>query len=121
MPPIERNKNLLSNARRLRKEMTRHEKHLWYDFLKNYPVHIYKQRIIGSYIVDFYCPSANLVIEIDGNQHYTEEGMEYDANRTEIFEQNNLKVLRFHNSDIDSNFDCVCKFISDEIEKLNKE
>ncbi len=81
MPHIDRNENLLPNARRLRHEMTRHERHLWYDFLKDYPAHIYKQRIIGNYIADFYCPSANLVIELDGNQHYTAEGMDKKNNR----------------------------------------
>jgi len=119
MPHIDRNKNLLPNARRLRREMTRHERHLWYDFLKDYPAHIYKQRIIGNYIADFYCPSANLVIELDGNQHYTTEGMELDADRTEIIEQYDIKVMRIHNSDIDSDFDRVCRVIDAYINAKN--
>ncbi|MGN0592079.1 MAG: endonuclease domain-containing protein [Ruminococcus sp.] len=112
---IDRNKKLLDCARNLRKEMTRQEKHLWYDFLRNYPVHIYKQRIIGNYIVDFYCPSAHLVIELDGSQHFTVDGMEYDKIRTEFLEQYNLRVLRISNIDIDKNFDGTCENINHEI------
>ena len=73
---------LTNTARMLRKCLTRQEKHLWYDFLKGYPIKIYKQRVIGNYIVDFYCYSARLVIELDGSQHYTDEGKAYDQERT---------------------------------------
>lgn len=112
---IPKNNNLLPNARKLRKEMTRHEKHLWYDFLRHYPVKIYKQRIIGNYIVDFYCASAKLVIELDGSQHYTEDGMDSDAVRDEYMKGLGLKVLRFSNADIDRNFSGVCAVIDREI------
>ena len=63
------NKNLVSNAQELRKNMTPEEKHLWYDFLRSYPIKFYRQRPIGNYIVDFYCSEAHLVIELDSNQH----------------------------------------------------
>ena len=112
---IKRNKNLLESSRILRKDMTRHEKHLWYDFLRNYPMHIYKQRIIENYIVDFYCPAAKLIIELDGSQHYTKSGMEYDEVRTEILEIYNLKVLRIPNIDVDTNFYGICQMIDKEI------
>ena len=112
---IKRNKNLLESSRILRKDMTRHEKHLWYDFLRNYPMHIYKQRIIENYIVDFYCPAAKLIIELDGSQHYTKSGMEYDEVRTEILEIYNLKVLRIPNIDVDTNFYGICQMIDEEI------
>ena len=72
---IPKNDALLPNARTLRKEMTPQERHLWYDFLRSYPVKFYKQRIIGPYIVDFYCASAKLVVEINGSQHYDEQGL----------------------------------------------
>lgn len=108
---IDRNKKLIDHARTLRKNMTKQEKHLWYDFLKNYPLHVYKQRIIANYIVDFYVPQANLVIELDGSQHYTVDGLEYDNIRTEIINQYNLKVLRFTNLEIDKNFKNVCDAI----------
>ena len=61
------NKNLKSNARDLRKSMTKQERHLWYDFLKTYPVRIYRQKIVLNYILDFYCHSAKLGIELDIN------------------------------------------------------
>ena len=63
---VQRNRNLINAARQLRKNMTKQERHLWYDFLRSYPVKIYKQRSISNYIVDFYCADAGIVIEIDG-------------------------------------------------------
>ena len=100
--------NLKPIARTLRKNMTRQERHLWYDFLRNYPIHFYRQRVIEHYIVDFYCSSANLVIEVDGSQHYTVEGEEYDRIRTDILKLHQLQVLRFSNWEIDNQFSSVC-------------
>ena len=102
---------LLTNARNLRKEMTRQERHIWYDFLRMYPVKFYKQRPIDHYIVDFYCAKAKLVIELDGSQHYMVDGMEYDVIRTEILEKYGLYVLRISNRDIDIDFAGVCQMI----------
>lgn len=101
----------LETARKLRQEMTPHERKLWYLFLRKYPVKIYKQRIIGSFIADFYCASAKLVIELDGAQHYEEQGLAYDAERTAFMESLGLKVIRFPNSDIDHRFRAVCEQI----------
>ncbi len=91
--------------------MTPHERKLWYLFLRTYPVKFYKQRIIRSFIVDFYCASAKLVIEIDGSQHYEESGRQYDTERTAILEQEGLRVLRFSNREIDREFQRVCEAI----------
>ena len=102
------NANLLNKAKILRKEMTPQENELWYKFLKKYPVKIYKQRPIGYYIADFYCSKAKLVIEIDGSQHYTTEGKEYDAFRSEVINNLGIDVIRFDNYEIDNNFDSVC-------------
>jgi len=101
----------LANARRLRREMTPHERKLWYLFLRKYPVKIYKQRIIGRFIVDFYCACANLVIEVDGSQHYEPQGMVYDAERSQFLAALGLEVLRFSNRDIDRDFRGVCEQI----------
>ena len=101
----------LANARRLRREMTPHERKLWYLFLRKYPVKIYKQRIIGRFIVDFYCASANLVIEADGSQHYEPQGMVHDAERSQFLTALGLEVLRFSNRDIDRDFRGVCEQI----------
>ena len=108
-------------ARILRKNMTPQEKKLWYGFLRDYPVKFYRQRSIDVYIVDFYCSKANLVIEIDGSQHYTTDGMEYDIIRTEILEQYSLEVIRFSNWDIDNKFNIVCTCIDKKVkEKTGK-
>ena len=101
----------LDRARQLRREMTPHERKLWYLFLRKYPVKIYKQRIIGKYIVDFYCASAKLIIELDGSQHFEQEGQDYDAERTAFLEKQGLKVIRYSNRDIDRDFQAVCEHI----------
>ena len=88
---------------------------LWYCFLRKYPVKIYKQRIIDSFIADFYCVSARLVIEVDGSQHYTEEGQAYDADRTKCLEKYGLKLTRFSDGEIDREFSDVCTEIDRNI------
>ena len=80
-------------------------------FLRKHPVIIYKQRIIGRFIVDFYCASAKLVIEVDGSQHYEPQGMAYDAERSAFLSALGLEVLRFSNRDIDRDFRGVCEQI----------
>ena len=112
---IPKDNTQLENARRLRREMTPHERKLWYLFLRKYPVKIYKQRIIGKFIVDFYCASARLVIELDGSQHYTEQGKCYDKERTAMIEAYGVQVLRFSNREVDSNLAGVCQTIAQTI------
>ena len=119
--PIPKNNDLLENARKLRKEMTPQELRLWYRFLRTYPVKIYKQRIIENFIADFYCHSARLVIELDGSQHYTEQGKKQDEKRTQTFEKYGILVLRFSNRDIDENFKGVCCMIDKTIQERTKE
>ena len=105
------NSILTANAKTLRKNMTKEEKHLWYDYLKNYPVRFLRQKVIDNYIVDFYCHSARLIIELDGSQHYDEKGLMKDRIRTERIEQRNLTVLRILNYEVNSNFEGVCQYI----------
>ena len=95
--------------------MTKQERRLWYCFLRDYPVKIYKQRIIENYIVDFYCSLAKIVIEIDGKHHYLEEEKTYDNERTYLFEQLGLNVIRFSNDDVDYDFNNVCIQIENAI------
>ena len=102
---------LVEAARILRKGMTPQEKHLWFGFLHNYPIRIYKQKIINDFIADFYCAKAKLVIELDGGQHYTEDGLAHDAERTNILNALGLLVIRFPNSEVDTNFKSVCNQI----------
>ncbi len=108
---------MLPVARKLRQEMTPHERKLWYLFLRKYPVKVYRQRIIESFIVDFYCAAARLVIEIDGSQHYSEQGLAYDKERSAILEGYDLLVLRFSNKEIDKNFKEVCQRIDAVIQE----
>ena len=114
---IPKDNTQLENARRLRREMTPHERKLWYLFLRKYPVKIYKQRIIGRFIVDFYCASAQLVIELDGSHHYDPQGVAYDSDRSAFLEGLGLKVLRFSNRDIDREFHGVCEQIDRTIKE----
>ena len=119
LPPVKLNyrAELRPEARRMRKNMTPQESKLWYQFLKKHPKQFRRQKIFGSFIVDFYCASAKLVIELDGSQHYDEEGLAYDAMRTKALEGYGLKVVRFSNLDIDKNFEGVCAFIDDIIQE----
>ena len=107
------NSNLVSNARNLRKNMTKEERHLWYDFLRNYPVRFYRQKVLGRYIVDFYCAEANLIIELDGSQHYDPIEMEKDADRTAFLQQYGLTVIRIPNNAVMQNFRGVCEHIDE--------
>ena len=103
-----RNTANLQNARSLRKNMTRQERHLWYDFLKFCTPRFRRQELIGNYIADFFCYEAKLIIELDGSGHYTPEAIEKDNARTAYFHSLGIRILRFSNLDVDSNFTGVC-------------
>lgn len=114
------NKSLVNAGRVLRKNMTKEERHLWYDFLRGYPIRFIRQKIIGNYIVDFYCAKANLVIELDGSQHYDEIGITKDQERTKHLESLGLKVIRIPNNEVNNNFKGVCEFIDAEVKSLHR-
>ena len=95
--------------------MTKEERHLWYDFLKNIPVTVNRQKVIGNYIADFYIASSKVVIELDGSQHYEDIGIENDLKRTEFFNGLGIKVLRYSNMDVNQRFERVCQEILNEI------
>ncbi len=111
------NKEIVPLAKILRKNMTKEEKHLWYDYLREYPIRFIRQKVIGKYIVDFYCAKAKLIIELDGSQHYDDKGIEKDDLRTEFLEQYRLKIIRISNLDINKNFEGVCTFIDNEVKQ----
>lgn len=113
--PLVYDKRLVPYARLLRKELTRQERHLWYDFLSTYSVRFQRQKTIGQFIVDFYCHQAKLAVELDGSQHYTPESMEYDLRSSEALNAQGVKVLRFTNTDIERNFASVCEVICQEV------
>ena len=106
------NTKLTDNARNLRKNATREENHLWYDFLRNYPVRFLRQKVIDNYIADFYCSKARLIIELDGSQHYEDTGLLKDKIRTEYLEKRGLTVIRIPNNEVRNNFEGVCEYIS---------
>ncbi len=112
------NPKLTNNARTLRKNMTKEERHLWYDFLKTYPKRFLRQKVIDNYIVDFYCASAKLVIELDGSQHYEEKELLRDVIRTEHIEGYGLTVIRIPNIEITRNFNGVCEYINALVQDL---
>ena len=111
------NPKLTGTARCLRRNMTPEERHLWYDFLRTYPVRFLRQKILGSYVVDFYCAKAKLVVEIDGAQHYAGTGPQRDAIRTAFLEGYRLRVLRIPNSEVNRNFRGVCAWIDLQVQR----
>ena len=111
-------KELLSHARQLRRKMTKEERHLWYDFLRNYTPRFARQKLVVPYSLDFYCASARLAVELDGNQHYKDTGKAYDERRTAYLQQKGIQVLRFSNPDVIRNFDGVCMQIDLTVKKI---
>ena len=111
------NKQLVPLAKHLLKNMTKEERHLWYDFLRNHPVRFSRQKILGKYIADFYSAEANLVIEIDGSQHYEDSVIMQDAERTAFIQAYGLKVIRIPNNEISKNFRGVCEYIDTEVKQ----
>lgn len=105
------NEELIKNAKVLRKNMTKEERHLWYDYLRNAPQKFVRQKVLGKYIADFYCSSSNLVIELDGSQHFEESGAEYDQKRTQYLENYGIRVIRIPNNEVNNNFNGVCEYI----------
>ena len=110
------NEKLTGNAKSLRKNMTKEERHLWYDFLKVLPITVNRQKVIGKYIVDFYIASSKVVIELDGSQHYEQSGIESDAQRDEFLNSLGIQVLRYSNADVNQRFESVCQDILNKID-----
>ena len=110
------NSKLTGNTKALRKNMTKEERHLWYDFLKTLPITVNRQKVIGNYIVDFYIASSKLVIELDGSQHYEDSGIQSDVIRDEFLNSLGIKVLRYSNLDVNQRFESVCQDILNNID-----
>ena len=111
------NKQLVPLAKQLRKEMTKEERHLWYDFLRAYPIRFSRQKVLGKYIADFYSAEARLVIELDGSQHYEDCNIQKDAQRTLFLEGYGLRILRIPNNEVNSNFRSVCEYIDASVKQ----
>jgi very-short-patch-repair endonuclease len=106
---------LVERAKELRKMMTVAEKKLWDNYLKTFPLRVLRQRPIAHFIVDFYCPALKLVIEVDGEVHFTATAEAYDQARTDILEGYGLTVMRFTNQQVLDDFDEVCSQIARRI------
>ena len=111
------NKQLVPFAKQLRKEMTKEERHLWYDFLRTHPVRFSRQKVLGKYIADFYSAEAKLVIELDGSQHYEDGNIEKDAERTTFLEGYGLTTIRIPNNEVMRNFRGVCEYIDTAVKQ----
>ena len=109
------NANLIELAREMRQNPTPTERKLWHEYLRNVPVRVLRQKPIDRFIVDFYCASVKLVIEIDGEQHYTESGMAYDTERSAILVGYGIEVIRFTNQEVINDFEGVCEQIARSI------
>ena len=108
---MEHNSELTKYAQTLRKNMTKEERRLWYEYLRQYTHQFRRQVTIGHYILDFYCAAAKLAIELDGSQHYETDGQQYDEKRDAWLERQGIQVLRFSNTDVLRNLDGVCQVI----------
>ena len=105
------NRQLVPLAKQLRKEMTKEERHLQYDFLRSYPVRFSRQKVLGKSIADFYSAEAKMVIELDGSQHYEPDNIQKDNERTEFLKGYGLKIIRIPNNEVAQNFRGVCEYI----------
>ena len=114
------NPALTECAKTLRKNMTKEERHLWYDFLRGYSPRFLRQKVIDGYVVDFYCHDARLIIEVDGSQHYEEKGLLKDQIRTDKIEKRGLTILRIPNNAVNQNFLGVCEYLDHEVKKALK-
>ena len=111
------NKKLVPFAKQLRKEMTKEERHLWYDFLRTYPARFSRQKVLGQYIADFYCAEAKLVIELDGSQHFEDNHIVKDFERTAFLQKYGLTIIRIPNNEISKNFRGVCEYIDNVVKQ----
>ena len=117
---MDKNNYLTPYSQSLRKNMTKEERHLWYDFLKSLPYTVHRQKVIGPYIADFYIATIKIVIELDGSQHFDEEGQNRDFVRDRFFGSKKIRVLRYSNYDINNSFDAVCQDILNNIKDCIK-
>ena len=114
------NRKLSPNARALRRNMTREERHLWYDCLKELPIPVKRQKVIEKYIVDFYIPRAGIVIELDGSQHFADAGREQDRARDQRLNELGILVLRYSNADVNLRFRAVCDDIWNHLQERSQ-
>ena len=109
------NLRLKTASRTLRREATPAERKLWFEFLSYLPEKFTRQKPLGSYIADFYCPRVRLVIEIDGDSRFTPGGEAHDDERTTALAALNVRVIRFTNLEVREQFESVCVRIQEAL------
>jgi len=114
-PFIPYRRNLKTPARLLRRDPTPAERKLWYEFLRDLPQRFSRQKPLGHYVADFYCSSRRLIIEVDGDSHFTSSGESYDRHRTAVLETQGVRVIRFTNPEVLQQFEAVCQHIQDAL------
>lgn len=112
-PYVRYRRNLTARARNLRSDPTPAERKLWFEFLSSHPIKFTRQKPLGRYIADFYCAKLQLVIELDGDTHFTDRGEGYDRRRTASLESERIRVLRFTNKEVMEQFEAVCQRIEE--------
>ena len=114
-PYLRYRSNLKTRARKLRRDPTPPERKLWYEFLSAHTEKFTRQKPLGAYIADFYCAEKQLVIELDGDSHFSAEGERSDAARTSALQRLSLRVLRFTNAELMQQFEAVCERIDEAL------
>jgi very-short-patch-repair endonuclease len=101
-------RGLKPRSQALRRDPSPAERKLWYQFLSALPVKFTRQKPLGHYIADFYCASERLVVEVDGDSHFTERGEQYDETRTAHLQAMGVRVVRVTNLEVMQDFEGVC-------------
>jgi very-short-patch-repair endonuclease len=110
-PFIPYRRSLTKGAQSLRRDPTPAERKLWFEFLRDLPVRFTRQKPLGHYIADFFCSSCRLVVEVDGDSHFTDRGEGYDTARTAALKSEGIRVIRVTNLEVMEQFEGVCQKI----------
>jgi very-short-patch-repair endonuclease len=108
-------RKLKTRARHLRRDPTPAERKLWYEFLSSHQQKFTRQKPLGEYIADFYCARKRLVIELDGDTHFTDQGVDHDKTRTQALAREDIRIVRFTNAEVMADFDAVCWCIEEAL------
>jgi very-short-patch-repair endonuclease len=114
-PFLEYRRRLKRSAQKLRRDPTPAERRLWYEYLRDLPERFSRQKPLGNYIADFYCAGKLLIIELDGDSHFTGPAQAYDRYRTDALEAQGVRVIRFTNLEVTQQFEAVCQRISEAL------
>ena len=113
-------RDLKPRSQALRRDPSPAERKLWYEFLRDLPAKFTRQKPLGCYVADFYCARVRLVVEVDGDSHFTDRGKRYDEGRTEAFALRGIRVIRFTNSEVTQQFEAVCARIVEALDDSNR-